>query len=114
MHRTGGINMRYLIIILLAGFGMHQGWDHLQAAREIVAPVQDPHLLPAVALRCEDEPVNRQLRCERDLIHDFETGSQVAESIVRRHCTRFTNGWAEEGKPPSDVCLQIYGGWIEG
>jgi len=106
--------MRAYAIALVVGIAAYQGWDDIRAQLDAVSRPSDPHAGPAIALRCADQTPALEHDCAQDLRRDFEAGTQVPESIVRRHCTRYQNRWAGDGEPPSDLCLQIYGGWIEG
>jgi hypothetical protein len=106
--------MRAYAIALVVLLAVYHGWDEIQAQWDMVSSRNDPHTAPAIALRCADQPPALEHDCAQDLRREFEAGTQVPESIVRRHCTRYENRWAGEGEPPSDLCLQMYGGWIEG
>jgi len=75
----------------------------------------DPHVQAAIDLRCQSGPAAFRVDCARELRRDFEAGAREPASIVKRHCTRFSNEWAVAAqRRPLPICTELYGGWIEG
>ena len=75
---------------------------------------QDPRVEAAIQLRCDSGPTSLHMSCAQELEQEFEAGIREPETIVRRHCTRFSNEWAIESERPLPICTELYGGWIEG
>ena len=75
---------------------------------------EGPTFHAAIALRCDSGAAELRVECANDLQRDIDTGVQKPDTIVRLHCTRFTNTWALESESPSAICQELYGGWIEG
>jgi hypothetical protein len=106
--------MRALIYVSITLMLAYQGPALYAAGGQLFFGDADPHVQPAIALRCDDEPAGTRAECEHELRRDFASGARQPEAIVRRHCTRYANRWAEEADPPSRLCSELYGGWIEG
>ena len=52
--------------------------------------------------------------CEVETSESLVAGEFDPEPILRVHCTRFDNLWAENIEIPPDLCIQRYGGWLHG
>jgi hypothetical protein len=106
--------MRVLVYLSIALMLAYQVPSLYELGEQLFFGDADPHVRPAIALRCHAEPAGARAECEHALRRDFASGARQPEAIMRRHCTRFANRWAEDAEPPSPVCSELYGGWIEG
>jgi len=75
---------------------------------------EGPTVHAAIQLRCDSGAEDLRAECAKDLQRDIDTGVAKPDTIVRVHCTRFTNAWTLEAESPSEICQELYGGWIEG
>jgi len=74
----------------------------------------DPHAVAAIELRCASKEVpSFHDDCAKDLQREFDLGVSEPETIVRLHCTQFSNDWATSSRTPPSICKEIYGGWIK-
>jgi hypothetical protein len=106
--------MRALVVASIITLLVYQGPTLYDWANDSFFGEVDPHVQPAIALRCDEASANARAECEHELRREFASGTIHPEAIVRRHCTRYANRWSEDAEPPARVCSELYGGWIEG
>jgi len=66
----------------------------------------------AVELQCRGMDGVLRESCEEETSESLVAGEFDPEPILRVHCTRFENTWAEEVEIPPNLCIQRYGGWL--
>jgi hypothetical protein len=99
--------MRVLVLATILGFGVTYGSETLDFARAMLGPSDSPEVVAALELRCGDAVELEQQHCEEDLRKAFSSGERDAGDIVRLHCTRFDNGWADAESSP-EVCDSLH------
>jgi len=98
--------MRLLVLATLVVFGVTYGQDVRDFALAKLAPGDSAEVTAALELRCGDAAEVEQRLCEEDLRKAFSSGERDAGDIVRLHCTRFDNGWADAPAHP-EVCNSL-------
>lgn len=99
--------MRVLVLATLLIFGVSYGEEMRDFARSQLGPAESPEVVAALKLRCGQTVALEQRHCEEDLRKAFSSGERDAGDIVRLHCTRFDNGWADAQSSP-DVCDALH------
>ena len=98
--------MRLLVLVSLIGLGLMHAPTLLELAREGLGRGDGPEVVAALELRCGDAAGLEQRHCEEDLRKAFSSGERDASDIVRLHCTRFDNGWADQ-QAQHEVCTSL-------
>jgi len=98
--------MRLLVIATLVVFGVVYGQDLKEGVRWALQPGDSAEVAAALELRCGDAADVEQRLCEEDLRKAFSSGERDASDIVRLHCTRFDNRWADARAHP-EVCNSL-------
>ena len=79
--------------------------------REALAPEEQA----AVELQCRGMSNALRTSCEQEVAASVASGEIDPEPILRVHCTRFDNLWAETPvEIPPSLCIERYGGWLHG
>ena len=95
--------MRILVLVTIMGFAVMYGETAYDMARAQLEPAESHEVTVALKLSCGDAAGLEQRHCEEDLRKAFSSGARDAGDIVRLHCTRFDNGWAD-AQSDSDIC----------
>jgi hypothetical protein len=90
-------------------FGATYGEQIFEFGRAHLGPAESPEVAAALELRCGDAVELEQRHCEQDLREAFSSGERDAGDIVRLHCTRFDNRWAD-AQSSSDICASLHEG----
>ena len=101
------------LLLALGIFARSNGW--LDApTRWFTTRTLDHDEQAAVELQCRGMKQTMRDSCEQETSTSLVAGEFDPEPILRVHCTRFDNLWAENIEIPPDLCIQRYGGWLHG
>jgi hypothetical protein len=108
--------MRNLMLLAAAYYGLQAGYETAQRWRP------DPAVESAVDIRCGSVAIDDRVLCEDGLRQEFEIGASEPTAVLRKHCTRWRGPWSavrpagnpESGLEAPALCVERYGGWIQG
>jgi len=101
------------LLLALGIFAWSHGW--LEAPREwLTTRALDHEEQAAIELQCRGMGTMLRDSCEQETTESLVAGDFDPEPILRVHCTRFDNLWAENIEIPPDLCIERYGGWLHG
>ena len=69
----------------------------------------------AIELQCRGLDDKLRTSCKAEMTESVIAGELDLDPILRVHCTRFDNLWADElVEIPPSLCIDRYGGWLHG
>ena len=88
----------------------------IESAGDALALIQGPPDDDAVALeaRCGGMQEVMRQACEETLSARFASGEASPKSLIRIHCTRVESVWDAPLPDPPALCVERFGGWVNG